>query len=127
MRKNLRSWSYLANGKTLSLDETRCVGCGLCLAVCPHGVFRLEARPRLERGPRTDSDSSPGPDSGRGLRAAIVARQACMECGACAKNCPTEALSVRPGVGCAIAVLSSRKKGGSLDCGCGCGEESDCC
>jgi ferredoxin len=43
----------------------------------------------------------------------IVNRDACMECGACAKNCPVEALHVRPGVGCAAAVINSllgRKK-----------------
>jgi len=29
----------------------------------------------------------------------------CMECGACARNCPTEAITVRAGVGCATAVF----------------------
>ena len=33
---------YLESVVTLSLDSTRCNGCGLCLAVCPHAVFRLE-------------------------------------------------------------------------------------
>jgi hypothetical protein len=36
-----------------------------------------------------------------------------MECGACARNCPAEALYVRAGVGCAVAVVNSmlgRKK-----------------
>lgn len=30
----------------------------------------------------------------------------CMECGACAINCPVEAISVRPGVGCAAAIVA---------------------
>ena len=30
-----------------------------------------------------------------------------MECGACAMNCPAEAISVNRGVGCAAAVLNS--------------------
>jgi ferredoxin len=34
-----------------------------------------------------------------------------MECGACAKNCPFAAISVRPGVGCAWAILISEIKG----------------
>ena len=31
----------------------------------------------------------------------------CMECGACAMNCPVSAISVRKGVSCAYAVLMS--------------------
>jgi ferredoxin len=30
-----------------------------------------------------------------------------MECGACAQNCPVEAVSVQSGVGCATAVINS--------------------
>ncbi|MBK5095668.1 MAG: 4Fe-4S binding protein, partial [Deltaproteobacteria bacterium] len=37
----------------------------------------------------------------------ILDRNACMECGACAKNCPSNALSVTPGVGCASYVIQS--------------------
>ena len=31
----------------------------------------------------------------------------CMECGACARNCPVQALTVSPGVGCAVAILAA--------------------
>ena len=117
MPRTLKSWSYLANGSTLRLDEERCVGCGLCLEVCPHGVFSLN--PAAGVSAVTDAKPTvPG-------KAAIVARESCMECGACARNCPTGALSVRPGVGCAVAVLNGLRRGGSPDCGC-C-EESGCC
>nr|MBC8461918.1 4Fe-4S binding protein [Deltaproteobacteria bacterium] len=37
----------------------------------------------------------------------IENRDLCMECGACARNCPTEAVSVQAGVGCAAAVINS--------------------
>jgi hypothetical protein len=30
-----------------------------------------------------------------------------MECGACAQNCPTEAVTVQHGVGCAAAVINT--------------------
>jgi len=30
-----------------------------------------------------------------------------MECGACAMNCPTDALTVQAGVGCAAAVINA--------------------
>jgi NAD-dependent dihydropyrimidine dehydrogenase PreA subunit len=78
---------YLKNVTTLKLDEEKCVGCGMCLLVCPRAVLSL-----------TNS------------RVEIVNRDACIECGACAQNCPTEAFSVRPGVGCAAAVINSMLK-----------------
>ena len=86
---------YLKNVVTLSLDAEKCVGCGLCTVVCPHGVFEIQNR-----------------------KAVIVDRDACMECGACSRNCPVEAISVEPGVGCATAVLSSKLSGsGQVSCG----------
>ena len=30
-----------------------------------------------------------------------------MECGACARNCPVQAIRVTPGVGCAVAILGA--------------------
>lgn len=74
---------YLKDVVTLTLDEEKCVGCGMCLTVCPHAVWGL-----------IDG------------KAMIKSRDACMECGACATNCPTEAINVRSGVGCAYAVVS---------------------
>jgi NAD-dependent dihydropyrimidine dehydrogenase PreA subunit len=81
---------YLKDVTTLSLNQERCVGCGMCLQVCPHAVFSL-----------TNGTAE------------IVNRDACMECGACSRNCPVEALIVQSGVGCAAAVINSligRKK-----------------
>jgi ferredoxin len=92
---------YLANVSTLRLDESRCIGCELCVTVCPHAVFRMENK-----------------------KASIVDRDACMECGACARNCPVGALEVETGVGCAAAVLIGAFKGTTPDCGCG---GSGCC
>lgn len=74
---------YLSNVVTLKLDADKCIGCGMCLEVCPHAVFTMEQK-----------------------KALIVDRDACMECGACARNCIADALSVRAGVGCAAAVIS---------------------
>jgi Fe-S-cluster-containing hydrogenase component 2 len=30
---------YLKDVVTLALDEEKCIGCGMCSAVCPHTVF----------------------------------------------------------------------------------------
>ena len=79
---------YLDNVTTLTLDLAACTGCGMCLAVCPHGVFVLDER-----------------------KARIIDRNGCMECGACATNCPSEAIKVTPGVGCAAYIVQSWIKG----------------
>ena len=86
--------SYLKNVVTLSLSPERCIGCGRCLEVCPHNVF----------------------DLGSG-HAELRERDACMECGACARNCQAEAISVRAGVGCAYAIAIGKLKGTEPTCG----------
>lgn len=96
---------YLKNVVTLKLDDSRCVGCGLCTTVCPHAVFALKAR-----------------------KAAIINRDACMECGACKINCPANAIYVKSGVGCATAVINSAlgRKNGSCCCIIEENEEMEC-
>lgn len=93
---------YLANVVTLELDVEKCTGCRRCIEVCPHGVFAIESK-----------------------KALIADRDACMECGACARNCEPEAISVRSGVGCATAVIHSALGGTPPTCGCS--KESSCC
>lgn len=80
----MKSFRHLAGVTTLRLAPERCMGCGLCATVCPHGVMVMA-----------------------GGTAAIVDRDGCMECGACARNCPTQAITVTPGVGCAAAIIHS--------------------
>jgi len=87
---------YMDGVATLRLDDTACIGCGMCKEVCPHGVYAV----------------SEG-------KARILDRDACMECGACAMNCPTKAISVNPGVGCAAASLNGWISGSKPSCGCG--------
>ena len=86
---------YLRDVVTLKLDGEKCVGCGICLSVCPHAVLRLA-----------------------GDRVQIGDRDACMECGACAQNCPVEALSVQSGVGCAAAIINSALGRKNASCCC---------
>ncbi|HWR10795.1 MAG TPA: mercury methylation ferredoxin HgcB [Rectinemataceae bacterium] len=98
--------TYMKNGETLSLDGEACVGCGECVNVCPHAVFRIELG-----------------------KASIHTRAACMECGACARNCPVGALVVKAGVGCAGAIIIGKLRGTAPDCGggsCG-GSTTSCC
>ncbi len=86
---------YLSNVVTLELDEAKCNGCALCTTVCPHAVFEI-----------------------RDHRARIIDRDACMECGACAKNCEPGAISVESGVGCAASIIIGAITGSEPICEC---------
>jgi len=92
--------TYIRNVSTLKLNRETCIGCGLCVEVCPRAVLALKDR-----------------------KAIIETLDACIECGACAKNCPVNALAVGKGTGCAIAVMRGALLGTEPDCDC----ESGCC
>ena len=97
----MREMTYLTGVSTLAYDRSRCNGCRTCTMVCPHGVLTMEGRhARIHNGDR------------------------CMECGACALNCTTEAIRVTPGVGCAAYIISGWIHGKE---NASCGGEGDCC
>lgn len=85
---------YIESVITLQFDPALCNGCAMCLAVCPHAVFRLENK-----------------------RAVLADRGACMECGACASNCEPGAIRVRSGVGCAAGIIAGKVAGTEATCG----------
>lgn len=96
---------YLSNTASLEISPERCVGCGMCIEVCPHKVFALKNK-----------------------KAVILERDRCMECGACVNNCAFGALDVNRGVGCAAALINSIISGGEPSCGCSGGNKTgNCC
>jgi NAD-dependent dihydropyrimidine dehydrogenase PreA subunit len=73
---------------TLQFDPDLCTGCGMCVAVCPHGVWAMNSH-----------------------RARLISGDECMECGACQVNCAAGAIVVESGVGCAGAMIMAAIKG----------------
>lgn len=98
----MNGFVYLPDVVTLELDPVLCNGCRMCLNVCPHAVFGFSNK-----------------------KAVILHKDLCMECGACAMNCPQEAIRVKSGVGCAAGVLNGLIRGTEPTCDCGSGGE--CC
>lgn len=86
---------YLKSVATLKLEQNKCIGCGLCTAVCPHAVLVIKES-----------------------LVHIMELDRCMECGACVGNCPVAALSVNAGVGCASAIIHSWLTGEEPSCDC---------
>jgi NAD-dependent dihydropyrimidine dehydrogenase PreA subunit len=90
---------------SLAYDPARCINCKRCTQVCPHGVFAAG----------TEHVELSRPES-------------CMECGACALNCPVQAITVQSGVGCAWAMIGAALRGKDMDTECSCGgDDGSCC
>jgi NAD-dependent dihydropyrimidine dehydrogenase PreA subunit len=100
---------YLKDAVSLKYDENSCTGCERCTEVCPRRVFEMQ-----------------------GNKAIITDKDKCIECGACVSNCAFGAISVKPGVGCATAMILGLLRYGDMEkgsCGCG-GDDNDakgCC
>ncbi|MFA5845171.1 MAG: mercury methylation ferredoxin HgcB [Coriobacteriia bacterium] len=87
---------YIEDVVTLRLDAEKCNGCRMCEQVCPHAVFAVQDKV-----------------------ARIADLGACMECGACARNCAPGAITLTPGVGCAAAIVNGWITKSEPSCGCG--------
>jgi NAD-dependent dihydropyrimidine dehydrogenase PreA subunit len=93
----MKEFVYLKDVVTLELDQSLCNACGMCVKVCPRTVFKISEK-----------------------KAHIINRDNCMECGACALNCSTLALTVNSGLGCGCAtgVIEGYFNGSQSGCDC---------
>lgn len=98
----MNGFIYLPDVVTLSLCEQTCNGCGMCVKVCPHEVFEIS-----------------------GKKAHIIRKDYCMECGACAMNCKTGAITVKAGVGCAAGIINGILR--NTEPTCDCSGSKSCC
>ena len=90
----------------ISIDSSRCKGCGTCSLVCPHRVIEVSDR-----------------------KARLAVEDRCIECGACQLNCRDEAITVTKGTGCLFAIASEiwfKKPPGTGVCGGDSTGRSDC-
>ncbi len=60
---------------TAEIDETKCIGCGICEKLCPYQAHRLH---KIEKG----------------LRSEVILAN-CKGCGSCASSCPQQAITMR--------------------------------
>ncbi|MCS7220988.1 MAG: ferredoxin family protein [Anaerolineae bacterium] len=61
-----------------NIDPQRCIGCKLCVKVCPLDILRMK------------------PDGAGRSKAVIVYREECQSCFLCEIYCPTDAIYVGP-------------------------------
>ncbi|GAB4309537.1 MAG: hypothetical protein Kow0069_08910 [Promethearchaeota archaeon] len=93
-------------GVVVAIDEFLCTGCGLCANVCPFGL--------------------PRPTGNHAYQ--VFEPERCVECSACKRNCPADAVVMeeRQGCGClwdARARRKGRRSGASDGGGC-CGPDA---
>jgi len=73
---------------TATIFQEKCIGCEWCVEVCPHQIIIISEEIK---------------------KAEIINTKLCIECGACALQCPVEAIRSHPiGCGCVSGVV--RKK-----------------
>ncbi|WP_041439506.1 ATP-binding protein [Thermovibrio ammonificans] len=54
------------------IDQERCIGCEICVDVCPTGVFEMS-----------------------GNKAVVMKPEACNGCGLCVENCPVDVITLK--------------------------------
>ena len=64
----------LAPYGNITMDEEKCIGCGICIEVCPRNVYRMVPSKN---------------------KVQLVQPEACVNCHACEKQCPVKCLEIK--------------------------------
>lgn len=68
------------------IDEEKCTGCGICVDICPKGLFQLIPRPQKVY------IACSSRDPGKVVRK--ICEVGCVACGVCVKSCPYDAITM---------------------------------
>lgn len=84
----LKSGTHAEHGFTVRLDEDLCVGCGICIEVCPRNVFEMDSWT---------------------YKIVLTQSTDCVRCGACIVQCPVDALWFENAAGQIVAPDTVRR------------------
>ena len=89
------------SNRVASCDLNKCIQCGKCSMLCPHGAIRIKVMnaAEMERATAAGVTVVPmkTPELGAGLFYTLnISPADCTGCGLCMKNCPVSALSMIP-------------------------------
>ncbi|MBR3511069.1 MAG: pyruvate:ferredoxin (flavodoxin) oxidoreductase [Alphaproteobacteria bacterium] len=87
--------------RVATCDLTKCIQCGKCSMLCPHGAIRIKVMNESEMEAATKKGITvvpmKTPELGDGLFYTLnISPSDCTGCGLCMKNCPVGALSLIP-------------------------------
>lgn len=85
--------AIIQDGKSINVDEKKCIGCKACVIACPFGA--IEMLPQYEDGQEVIQNNLK--ENGEDLSKMIAYKcDLCTECGdpACVKACPKDALKM---------------------------------
>jgi ferredoxin len=72
--------------KRLVLAEADCIGCGICVTVCPTNI-------KQEKDINFDVDAEPRAITVNNGQA-VINDDLCIACGICTRNCPVDSLTI---------------------------------
>jgi Nif-specific ferredoxin III len=83
----------------MTLDQTKCIGCGRCFKTCPRDVFDLVDRDDLDLGDASDDDDwndGDGFSDDTSMVMSLKDPMDCIGCKACIRVCPKGCMTHQP-------------------------------
>jgi NAD-dependent dihydropyrimidine dehydrogenase PreA subunit len=79
-----------------TVNQSTCVGCGLCIKRCPMEALNLLDEPSVKgrKTPVTDKDGKQREIANKTGKVAKLNPERCIGCGVCAYKCPSQSLTL---------------------------------